>query len=290
MGLFSSNKSTTVNETTQNFFDQRSVVDAGGGVVGSGNFVDASADETWSYSDSSTRNWLDASSSYVDGSSRYNYADNSLRFTDASSRTSNSTAYSTADNSLRFTDASSRTSSSYLDASDRSVFTQSVSDDRDVWWTDASNRAITDASNRAITDASNRSTTTINAVDPGLVRLGELNAGFLGAAAESQSDTVRFMTDASLGSLRYMGGAAGDLFATSAANSARAWESTLDASSALVARVLDGSMSTVKQTQALAGSALAQYQPAESKSADSLKWVVGLAVAGLVLATWARKG
>lgn len=42
MGLFSSKKSSTTNNTTQNFYDQRSVIDAGGGIVGDGNSVDNS--------------------------------------------------------------------------------------------------------------------------------------------------------------------------------------------------------------------------------------------------------
>lgn len=42
MGLFSSRSSTAVNETNNNFYDQRSVIDAGGGIVGEGISVDRS--------------------------------------------------------------------------------------------------------------------------------------------------------------------------------------------------------------------------------------------------------
>lgn len=46
MGLFSSNKSATTNQSTTNQYDQRSVTDAGGGIVGSGNAFDQSSQTT----------------------------------------------------------------------------------------------------------------------------------------------------------------------------------------------------------------------------------------------------
>lgn len=47
MGLFSSQKnSTTENKTTNNYADNRSVIDAGGGVVGSGNVLNITDGET----------------------------------------------------------------------------------------------------------------------------------------------------------------------------------------------------------------------------------------------------
>lgn len=71
MGLFSGSKSSTSTSTTNNNYDQRSVNDAGGGIVGSRNTLDAS--QTWvqttdasqssSWSDRSVSNWTDSSSS-----------------------------------------------------------------------------------------------------------------------------------------------------------------------------------------------------------------------------------
>jgi hypothetical protein len=58
VGLFSSSKSSTVNETNNEFYDQRSVIDAGGGIVGQGINVDRS--QAFDYD--STSNWFQDSS------------------------------------------------------------------------------------------------------------------------------------------------------------------------------------------------------------------------------------
>jgi hypothetical protein len=270
MGLFSSNKSTTTNQTTQNFYDQRSVIDAGGGVVGDGNFVDAS-----SVTDN-RQSFVDASASFADNSSRYSFADNSARFTDNSSRdqsfrfADNSSRYAYTDDSVSLTDSSSR--NSWADSSVRNAFSQNLSDDRDSFFADSSNRAVTNYS--AVTNT--------QAVDPGLVRLAELNSAFLSTAAGAQSDTVKLMVDGGYELLGRAGGSATDLFSRSAANSAAAWESTLDHSSALLASVLDGVGQFSRQSSQLATAAISSYQPAESKTADVMKWA-GMAVAALVV-------
>jgi hypothetical protein len=59
MGLFSSNKSSTTNQSTTNQFDQRQVNDAGGGIVGSGNQFDQSIRYTDSRTSSTTINNTD---------------------------------------------------------------------------------------------------------------------------------------------------------------------------------------------------------------------------------------
>lgn len=64
----------TQTSSTQNYYDNRSVVDAGGGIVGNGNFVDSSSAYSYSSftdaSDRSSRTSIDASQSFTDWSDR----------------------------------------------------------------------------------------------------------------------------------------------------------------------------------------------------------------------------
>jgi hypothetical protein len=195
MGLFSRRSSTTNTSSTQNFYDQRSVNDAGGGIIGDGNSVDGSTN--------------------------------------------------------------------YLDAS----------------------------------------ITTINATDPGAVRLGELNAEFLGAAAESQTDAVRALAQWGKEGFAQMGESVTDLYALAGSNTARAWSHTLDSSDKLFAlagsntakawsqtldssekllgRMLDSAGRTTDAAKVVAQSAIASYQPAEKSQADALR--MGLLIGGGVL-------
>ena len=129
-GLFGGRSSATATNTSSQQYDNRSVVDAGGGIAGSGN------------------NW--------DQSSAYSYAqftaDNSQRFTDNSDRSQRTSFTDSSDRSQRtsFTDNSDRSQrTSFTDSSDRSQRTS---------FTDSSDRRV-DAS-QSFADWSNRSTTT----------------------------------------------------------------------------------------------------------------------------------
>jgi len=173
MGLFSRRSSTTNTSSTQNFYDQRSVNDAGGGIIGDWNSVDGSTN--------------------------------------------------------------------YLDAS----------------------------------------ITTINATDPGAVRLGELNAEFLGAAAESQTDAVRALAQWGKEGFAQMGESVTDLYARAGSNTAKAWSHTLDSSEKLLGRMLDSAGRTTDAAKVVAQSAIASYQPAEKSQADALR--LGLLIGGGVL-------
>jgi hypothetical protein len=184
MGLFSRRSSTTNTSSTQNFYDQRSVNDAGGGIIGDRNSVDGSTN--------------------------------------------------------------------YLDAS----------------------------------------ITTINATDPGALRLGELNAEFLGAAAElnaeflgaaaeSQSDAVRALAQWGKEGFAQMGESVTDLYALAGSNTAKAWSHTLDSSEKLLGRALDSAGRTTDAAKVVAQSAIASYQPAEKSQADALR--MGLLIGGGVL-------
>ena len=112
-GLFGGRSSATATNTSSQQYDNRSVVDAGGGIAGSGN------------------NW--------DQSSAYSYAqftaDNSQRFTDNSDRSQRTSFTDSSDRSQRtsFTDSSDRrvdASQSFADWSNRSTTTKTSNDNR----------------------------------------------------------------------------------------------------------------------------------------------------------------
>ena len=83
MGLFGGGNSSSTSNTTNNAYDQRSVSDAGGGVLGSGNTVDTSYRSVVDNSVTSSSNWADSSTnstSWADNStSSQSWADNSNR-------------------------------------------------------------------------------------------------------------------------------------------------------------------------------------------------------------------
>ncbi len=111
-------RSKTNTATTSNFYDQRSVIDAGGGIVGNGNAWDQSTnltsiDARTSYSDSrdqsmSFTDWSDRSQSFTDS------RDMSTSFTDWSDRSQTFT--DSRDQSMSFTDWSDRSTSTTIDA------------------------------------------------------------------------------------------------------------------------------------------------------------------------------
>lgn len=221
MGSKQSSKASS--STVTSLSDNRQVNDAGGGIIGTGNTIDAST--------------------------RVSSSDDDFLF-------------SVVDSSQRTNVNDSRDQSSYTSITDsRST---SVNDSRDL---------------------SDRSVTTINSVDPGLVRLGELQAELAGAVAESQTDAVRFMSQLGADSLRELGGAATDLFEVAGKNSAQAWSQTVDASEGLITRLIESSEANSDGARALAASALASYQPSESKAGDTLKYtaIAAAAVAALFI-------
>jgi hypothetical protein len=156
-----SSSSSPVTTSTQT--DARQVIDAGGGIVGSGNFWDQSTKLT-----DSRQTFTDASDRSV-----------SSWWQDSSNRSTNS-----------FTDASNRsTSNSFTDASDRSVSS---------WWQDNSNRSTSNSftdSRQTYTDASDRSTTTLNMIDPGALQtageLGRVQAAEAGRIARDAIEAAR---------------------------------------------------------------------------------------------------
>jgi hypothetical protein len=139
-----------------------------------------------------------------------------------------------------------------------------------------------DQSNNYLSMVSNTGT------DPGLVQMAKLNAEMLGAVAESQSDTVRFMAGMGAQSIRDMGGAAGDMYTAAFQNTARAWEHTLDAGTGLIGQMLAGANKTTDAAQQVAQSAIAGFQPAQNSQSDTMKWAAVAAV-GLIALLLLRK-
>ena len=286
MGSRQSSSPTTNTQTDQ--YDNRIVAGDGAFVLGQGaSWLDSSTyTDAYSFglSDSSQRNTTTSlsdsrSSSYSDSSNRSiqdnddnstSWVDNSLQLSDSSSR------YAYTDGSLQLSDSrqtdNSQASSWYaLDSSDRSTTT---SDDRS-WYSYAS-----DDSNRSVTNVTNSGT------DPGLVRLAELQAEFMGAAAGQQSDAVKTIAQLGTEGIRRMGESVTDLYGQAGSNTAQAWSHTLDASQALMARVLDQAGSTSSAAGRLAEVAIGSYQPSENKQADTslrLGMLAAAAVAALVL-------
>ena len=223
-----------------------------------------SRSSTSSYSDSSNRstNWQDNS----DNSS--SWVDNSLQLSDASSR------YAYTDGSLQLSDSRQTDNSASWYASDSSDRSTTTSDDRS-WYSYAS-----DDSNRSVTNVTNTGT------DPGVVRLAELQAQFMGAAAGQQTDAVKTIAAMGADGIRRMGESVTDLYGQAGSNTAQAWSHTLDASQALMAKVLDQAGSTSSAAGRLAEVAISSYQPAENKQADTslrLGMLAAAAVAALVL-------
>lgn len=78
--------------------------------------------------------------------------------------------------------------------------------------------------------------------------------------------------------------AAVEMFKLGAQNSATAWSNTIDASESLITKLIDSTDKTNNTAQAIAGAAIASFQPTDNKSADSLKWALMAGVAVLALA------
>lgn len=190
-----------------------------------------------------------------DTTQNYNYQDN------------DSTAYSYADNSMQLTDASS--SYSYADNS----FRMDVSDDRDYFGFSSDN------SNRST------NTTNISTSDPGAVRLGELNSQLLGMVAETQTDAVKAVAQFGAKGFSDLGESVTNLYSVAGQNAGKAWSETLSASGELIDKLVTSANRTTDAARSVAQSAVASYQPIESKNAEALKWgaIAAAVVGGLYL-------
>lgn len=247
----SSTSSTTNNQ------DNRVVASDGSLVVGQNGYV---------YQDSGVR-LVDSGNT----TSFYSLTDAANRSvnTSVSDNDSTSYAYAWADSSNRSVNNSGNSSSAYNVSTNTS--TNTSTDDRDAYSYDSSNRSTT-----------NTTTTVYNTgTDGGAVKIAELNADFLQAIGESQLDSVKAIGAQGAESLRNMGELLSNSYEVAGSNNTKAWSATLDASSALVDKLLTQAGKTTDSARAVAESAITAFQPTENKSSDTTKWI-GLAAVGVV--------
>jgi len=119
---------------------------------------------------------------------------------------------------------------------------------------------------------SSSSQVTIN--NAGAERMAEFNSQLLGLVAETNTDAVKSLAQFGTDALQQVGESVTDLYARSGANTARAWELTLDASRELIKSNTDAARAT-------AAAITSSAEPIDSKMGDAIKWVA-LALAGLV--------
>lgn len=200
----------------------------------------------------------------------------------------------TADSNNSYARNSNNVSEALTEINDSSTrdFSTRINDSRDL------STSISDSSTRDFStnindsrDLSNRSTTTLNytgtdggAVD-GAVQLGKLNAGLLQALGEDQGDTVKVIARMGVDNLNTTAGAATNLFATAADNTAASWTHTVDKSADLLDRMLTNAQATITGAQTVATDAMSAYQPSDNKTADTMKYAViaAAAIAALYL-------
>ena len=152
----------------------------------------------------------------------------------------------------------------------------------------SSTSTIYDSSNRSIVydntvhDSSDRSIsyTTTNA---DAAKITELNNHFLQALAEEQTDTVKALGQMGAESLRTAGEFLNAGYATAGSNQTKAWSATLDASSALLEKIVAQAGATTDASKAIAQSAVSAFTPTENKNADAYKWAAMAAAAVVAL-------
>lgn len=140
----------------------------------------------------------------------------------------------------------------------------------------------TQADNRIVADASTVATggSTIN--NAGADKIAEFNSQLLGQVAETQGDAIK--TIAKLGAE----GAAGvaNLYQSGGANVTKSLDGLLELTDKVTGRLIDRAASSGDGAQALASSAIAAYQPPDSKQGETLQrlgYAAAAVVAGVFL-------
>lgn len=253
MGLFSGSKSSTSNNTTNNNYDQRSVLDAGGGIIGDGN------------------DWASNSNNA--------YALNS------NNRTSNtSTNTSTqVDASQSFTDWSNR-STAYTDSRDQSVMQSFV--------TNSDNRNITDGGAfdivRNVADGIGRiGLAQVDTARALADRADTTSAGAMSFAMRAQQDAAGFNEAAASQAFDLARSGSAQAFESSGAALNFARETFGDVLS--MARDVVGQAGT--QARTAADTAAGAYQSAADTSTGNKTLIyAGLAVLAVAAVAYAFKG
>jgi hypothetical protein len=133
--------------------------------------------------------------------------------------------------------------------------------------TSVTNNTLTDSRSVNTTSDSNNRTTVRNA-DPA-------------AVVKANTDAIRAIAGLGTAAFRDVG------LTTQGAikESAKSWANTVDASEKLLGQVLESSKSSTDAARAIAGAAIASFEPSENKAGDALKWagIAAAVVAGLAL-------
>lgn len=111
------------------------------------------------------------------------------------------------------------------------------------------------------------------------------DAGVLQALSQNLPDAVRFVADASTGTLKNLGGSIVDLNRDSLKANSQAWDSTLQVGAGLVDKLID----KMGDGFDLGKAAISNFAPTENKQADSIKWAAGAAVAVVLLSVMGGK-
>jgi hypothetical protein len=135
-------------------------------------------------------------------------------------------------------------------------------------------RSVVDASGGGIAGSGN---TVIN--DSGATKVAEFNAQLLSEFSSDQAASFRAL----------VGGTA-DLYKVSGANQVKAWETTINGSTALFGKAIDLAASAANDSRAVAQAAIGSFQPSDNKASDTVTKVAFAVVAGLALFFIMRKG
>lgn len=230
-----SKKSSTSTNTTNEYFDQRSVVDAsGGGIAGSRNNVDSNN----RYSADSYTSTLDASQQFTDSSDR------STRTTvDASQRNQ-------FDASQQFTDNSDRSSRTTVDASQR--------------FDDSSNRSV-QIDNRTTTTTDGGAFGVVSNVVDGIMQFGmaqtDLARDLAGRADSFRAGATDFAVKAQELAIGFSDDQANRAFDLARSSAAQAFNSSAEA--------IGFTRETFAQTMELVGDAMSQAGMQAGAAADT---------------------
>lgn len=138
-----------------------------------------------------------------------------------------------------------------------------------------SSSATTQADNRIVAEGSTIATAGSNIVNAGADKIAELNSQLLGHLAETQA---KFATETTA--------SVGDLYARSGANVTQSLDSLLELTDKVTGQLIDRAAATGDGARALAQTAIAAYQPPDSKQGETLQrlgYAAAAVVAGVVL-------
>lgn len=123
-------------------------------------------------------------------------------------------------------------------------------------------------------------------IDPEVQRI---NAELLGAMTEASTDGIKTMAGFGTSSMAQIGESATDLMKLSGANTAQAWEHTLDKSSDMFGQIASTAKVQSDGARALAAQAISAANPNQSTNETLVKLGMAAAAALAVFAVFKRK-